>query len=83
MQPAAADYLRCGDALIEPGDDASFVLENCFGPSQPGANVTAYQINLGQLQRWRVIRESGQFQAVVVLGADGRVETIEFARRRD
>jgi hypothetical protein len=83
MEPAAADSLRCGDALIEPGDDASYVLESCFGETQPGTNASAYQINLPQLQRWRIIRESGQFQAVVVIGADGRVETIEFGRRRD
>jgi hypothetical protein len=83
MQPAAADYLRCGDALIEPGDNATYVLENCFGPPQAGANFTAYQINIVQLQRWRITREPGQFQAVVVIGADGRVETIEFDRHRD
>jgi hypothetical protein len=82
VQSAAADYLRCGDTLIEPGDDATYVLENCFGPPEPGTNVT-YQTNLPQLQRWRIIRESGQFQAVVVIGADGRVEAIEFERRRD
>jgi len=83
MQSAMADRLRCGDALIEPGDDAAYVLENCFGPTQPGANVNAYQINVAQLQRWRIIRESGQFRAVVVIGADGRVEAIEFDRHRD
>jgi hypothetical protein len=83
MQPAAADYLRCGDALIGPGDDASFVLENCVGPTQPNANAYASQINLPQLQRWLIVRDSGQFQAVVVIGADGRVETIQFGRRRD
>ena len=82
MQSAAADYLRCGDALIEPGDPATYVLENCFG-LQSGAHFTGYQINLPQLQRWRVIRESGQFRAVVVIGADGRVEDIQFDRRRE
>ena len=82
MQSAAADSLRCGDALIEPGDDAIYVLENCFD-QQPGTNVPAYQVNLAQLQRWRIFRKSGQFQAVVVIGADGRVEAIEFDRRRD
>ena len=81
MQSAAADYLRCGDALIEPGDNATQVLENCFGPTQPGA--AAYQTILPQLQRWRIVREPGQFQAVVVIGADGRVEAIDFERRRD
>ena len=83
MQATAGDYLRCGDALIEPGDNATYVLENCFGPAQPGATGTAYQINIAQLQRWRIIREAGQFEAVVVIGADGRVETIEFERHRE
>src|SRR5262249_27325575 len=83
MQSAAADFLRCGDSLIEPGDDANFVLENCVGPAEPSGNASAYQINLPQLQRWIIVRDSGQFQAVVVIGADGRVETIEFGRRRD
>jgi hypothetical protein len=83
IQSAAADYLRCGDSLVGPGDDATYVLENCFGPPQPGSYVTAYQTNLAQLQRWRIIREPGQFDAVVVIGADGRVEAIEFERRRN
>jgi len=83
MQSAAAESLRCGDALIEPGDDAIYVLENCFAPTQPGANVASYQANLVQSQRWRITRGPGQFQAVVVIGADGRVEAIEFDRRRN
>jgi hypothetical protein len=82
-QAVAGDFLRCGDALIGPGDTAAFVLENCFGATQQGANGIEYQISMAQLQRWRIIRESGQFEAVVVIGADGRVETIEFDRRRD
>jgi hypothetical protein len=77
MQSAAADYLRCGDVLIEPGDAATYVLENCF------AQQAEYQVSLPQLQRWRIVRGPGQFPAVVVIGADGRVEAIEFDRRRD
>jgi hypothetical protein len=83
VQSATAEPLRCGSALIEPGDDATYVLENCVEPVQPGANVTVYQINIAQSQRWRIVRESGQFRAVVIIGADGRVEDIEFERRRD
>jgi hypothetical protein len=83
MQSAAADYLRCGDVLIQTGDTANYVLENCFGPAQPGADVAGYQTNLVQFQRWMIVRQPGQFQAVVVIGADGRVEAIEFDRRRD
>jgi Protein of unknown function (DUF2845) len=83
LQSAAADHLRCGDALIEPGDAATYVLENCFAPPQPGADAGAYQVSLPQLQRWRIVRGPGQFDAVVVIGADGRVETIEFDTRRN
>jgi hypothetical protein len=83
MHTAAADTLRCGSALIEPGDDATYVLENCIEPTQPGADVNAYQVYIPQLQRWRIVRQDGQFRAVVVIGADGRVEDIEFERRRD
>ena len=82
LQSAAAEQLRCGDVLISPGDEATYVLENCFG-LQSGAHFTGYHINLPQVQRWRVIRESGQFRAVVVIGADGRVEDIQFDRRRE
>ena len=83
MQSSMAEPLRCGSALIEPGDDATYVLENCVEPAQPGANPILYPLNLAQLQRWRIVRDSGQFRAVVVIGADGRVEDIEFDRRRD
>jgi len=83
MQSATADTLRCGAALIEPGDDATYVLENCLEPIQPGANAPAYQLYIPQLQQWRIVREAGQFRAVVVIGADGRVEDIQFERRRD
>jgi hypothetical protein len=85
MQSATAETLRCGSALIEPGDDATYVLENCVEPTQSGANPLLYQMNavLAQSQRWRIVREDGQFRAVVVIGADGRVEDIQFDRRRD
>jgi len=83
MRPAAADPLRCGSVLIEPGDSAAFVLENCIKPAQSEGSPIPQQINVPQLQRWRIVREPGQFRAVVVIGADGRVEDIEFDRRRD
>ena len=83
MRPAAAEPLRCGSVLIEPGDSAAFVLENCIKPTQAEGNPIPYQINIAQMQRWIIVRDSGQFRAVVVIGADGRVEDIEFDRRRD
>jgi hypothetical protein len=83
VHSAAAQSLRCGSALIEPGDDATYVLENCVEPAQPGEAPLMYPLNVAQLQRWRIVREPGQFRAVVVIGADGRVEDIEFERRRD
>jgi hypothetical protein len=91
MQPAAADTLRCGSVLIEPGDDALYVLEKCGEPSslvtitQPalvsGVNGSLYQIGITQ-SRWLIAREPGQFRAVLTIGADGRVEDIAFERRR-
>ena len=89
QQPAAADTLRCGSVLIEPGDDALYVIENCGEPTsvapQPalvsGVNGDVYQIGFAQ-SRWLMAREPGQFWAVLTIGADGRVETIAFERRR-
>jgi hypothetical protein len=89
---ASAETLRCGSVLIEPGDDAMYVLEKCLEPAstltimQPplagGVNSNVYQIGLAP-QRWRIAREWGRFRAVLAIGADGRVEDIEFERRRD
>ncbi len=93
MQPAAADTLRCGSVLIEPGDDAMYVLEKCVEPAArtpttppawvSGVNSNLYQLGIAQLQRWRITRDWGQFRAVLTIGADGRVENIEFERRRE
>jgi len=90
MQPAAADTLRCGSVLIQPGDDALYVLEKCGEARslaaivQPalvsGVDGSVYQI--GWPSQWLVTREPGQFRAVLTIGADGRVETIAFERRR-
>ena len=70
-----------------------YVLEKCLEPTwtrtitQPasvsGADSNVYQLGIGQSQRWLIAREPGQFRAVVTIGADGRVEDIEFERRRD
>jgi hypothetical protein len=89
---ADADTLRCGQVLIRPGDDALYVLEKCLEPTaalamtQPGwlgVNSNIYPLAFGQLQRWRITRGPGKFPALLTIGADGRVDTIEFGRRRD
>ena len=91
-QPVGADTLRCGSVLIRPGDDALYVLEKCVGPAtttltqrgwMEGLNGYIFPIGFAQLQRWRIARAPGQFPAVLTIGADGRVETIEFERRRN
>jgi hypothetical protein len=94
MESAAADTLRCGSTLIEPGDDAAYVYEKCVESVSAETNTQAawvsdannrvlYPIGFAQPQRWRIVRASGQFRAVLVIGADGRVEAIEFDTRRD
>jgi hypothetical protein len=94
MESAAADTLRCGSTLIEPGDDAAYVLEKCFESASAETNTRSawmagaghqilYPMGFAQPQRWRIVRASGQFRAVLVIGADGRVEDIEFDTRRD
>jgi hypothetical protein len=83
VQSATAERLRCGPVLIEPGDDATYVLENCVELTQSEANVRLYQLNVAQSQRWRIVRQPGQFRAVVLIGADGRVEDIQFDTRRE
>jgi hypothetical protein len=49
----------------------------------PGDDGNFHPIGFAQLQRWRIAREPGQFPALLTIGADGRVETIEFERRRN
>ena len=94
LQSAAAETLRCGASLIEPGDDAAYVLEKCVESASTqtntqsawtasGKNMMLVPIGFAQSQRWRIVRASGQFRAVLVIGADGRVEDIEFDTRRD
>jgi hypothetical protein len=91
MQPAAADTLRCGSVLIQPGDDALYVLEKCGGarslaPIVHPALVSSVAGNVYQIgftpSQWLITREPGQFRVVLTIGADGRLETIAFERRR-
>lgn len=90
---ASAESLRCGSVLIQPGDDAWYVLEKCGEPTAWTAftvpamarNVDSdvYQIGLTRADRWLYRRDFGQFPAVLTIGADGRVAAIEFERVRD
>ena len=92
MQPALAETLRCGSVLIEPGDDAAYVLKNCGEPNMaaptsgpelvPEFGSTSYPVATLRASRWRYDRGIGQFSAVVVIGDDGRVEEIQFDRHR-
>ena len=91
QQAALGETLRCGAVLIQPGDDARYVLEKCGEARslttivQPalvsGITDNVYQIGFTP-SRWLITREPGQFRAVLTIGADGRVETIAFERRR-
>jgi Protein of unknown function (DUF2845) len=93
VAPALAETLRCGAVLIQPGDDARYVLEMCGEPgawTAIGAPVLARGINGGvygigviRADRWLYHRDFGQFPAVVSIGDDGRVTEIEFEKTRD
>ncbi len=91
LTPAVAETLRCGSVLIEPGDDARYVLEKCGDPwsgttitdSESARGIPVYQIGIMRADRWRYRRAFGQFPAVLTIGDDGRVQDIEFDRVRD
>ena len=90
---ASAETLRCGAVLIQPGDDAAYVLESCGDPESAPNDATGdqvqferlnvYPIGLRRADRWRYHRGPGLFTAIVALGDDGRVQDIEFERVRD
>jgi hypothetical protein len=90
---ALAQTLRCGSVLIQPGDDARYVLEKCGAPTGwtaiilPGSAgnvfVSVYQTGVTRADRWLYHRSFGQFAAVLAIGDDGRVQEIEFERFRD
>jgi ABC-type sugar transport system substrate-binding protein len=92
-QAALAQTLRCGFVLIQPGDDARYVLEKCGAPTGwtaitvPGnANnvyFNVYQTGVTRADRWLYHRSFGQFAAVLAIGDDGRVSDIQFERFRD
>ena len=92
-QAALAQTLRCGFVLIQPGDDARYVLEKCGAPTGwtaitlPGSAssvyVNVYQTRFTRADRWLYHRDFGQFAAVLAIGDDGRVSDIQFERFRD
>jgi Protein of unknown function (DUF2845) len=86
VRPASANTLRCGAALIEPGDDAAYVLEKCGEPNQPptrGNRADFDPYAIWHADRWRYYRGPGEFPVVLVIGADGRVESIRYEKHRE
>jgi hypothetical protein len=91
--PAVADTLRCGSVLIQPGDDARYVLEKCGEPTMmPSVAVPAWSRNTNgyvfrssvvRADRWRYQRAFGQFAVVLTIGDDGLVQAIDYETRRD
>ena len=89
--PALADTLRCGASLIQPGDDARYVLEKCGEPDSwpvlgdPAAEqgLIVYGVGIVRADRWRYHRGSGRFPVIVAIAEDGRVQDIQFERVRD
>ena len=92
-QAASAQTLRCGSVLIQPGDNAWYVLEKCGAPTAwtaitlPGSAhnvyINVYQTGVTRADRWLYRRDFGEFAAVLAIGDDGRVQEIEFERFRD
>jgi uncharacterized protein DUF2845 len=89
-QPVGAETLRCGWALIQPGDDARYVLEQCGEPESEATgtdsmenHITVYRIGTIRADRWLYHRGPGLFPAIVTIADDGRVADIQFERVRD
>ena len=92
-QAAFSETLRCGSVLIQPGDDAWYVLEKCGDPAARTALITpvlansitgnVFQTAFTRSDRWLYRRNPGQFPAVLTIGEDGRVQAIDFPRVRD
>lgn len=90
-QASVAETLRCGSVLIQPGDDAQYVLEQCGDPAASPTSTDAtfegaipvYQLGITRADRWRYHRGPGLFPVVVTIAADGRVADIQFDTNRD
>ena len=85
--PALADFLRCGNALIQEGDTAGYVAEKCGQPSSKQTftepvyahreNGTSYEIGTTSKDVWRYKRASGQFPALLTF-EKGVLKKLEF-----
>ena len=92
VQSARADFLRCGSALIEPGDSAAYTLEKCGEPSSSttinepfwarGVNGNVYQSVNTRSGVWRYDFGRGKFPAMLRIN-DGIVESITFEKKRE
>ncbi|MDB6089346.1 MAG: hypothetical protein JWN85_2130 [Gammaproteobacteria bacterium] len=92
VQPAHADFLRCGSALIEAGDSAARTLEKCGAPTSTttinepvwarDVNGRVYPFLNAQLDVWRYSFGPGKFPARVRIN-DGIVESITFESNRE
>jgi len=78
--------------LIQPGDDARYVLEKCGEPTariaismpvRAGSFDGVFQTGVTRSDRWLYQRSPGQFHVVLTIGDDGRVSAIEFERVRN
>jgi hypothetical protein len=91
-QVARADFLRCGSALIEPGDSAAHTLEKCGEPTsrsttdEPvwarGVHGNVYQSGSTRSEIWRYDFGPGKFPAMLRI-TDGIVESITFEKDRE
>jgi hypothetical protein len=91
MEPAHADTLRCGSALVTEGDSSGHVLEKCGQPTSKttvdepiwslGANGNTYQSGTTQSELWRYSFGPAKFPAVVKITA-GVVKSITFEKSR-
>jgi Protein of unknown function (DUF2845) len=89
MQPAHAEILRCGPALIEQGDSAARVLEKCGEPTSKatvdepvwsqGPNGTVYQSGSTQSELWRYNFGPNRFPALLKI-VGGVVQSITFEK---
>jgi hypothetical protein len=91
VQSAHADFLRCGAALIEPGDSAAYTLEKCGEPTSTTINepVWARDVNgrvypsvNARSDVWRYNFGPGKFPAMLRI-IDGIVESITFEKNRE
>jgi hypothetical protein len=90
VESARADFLRCGSALIEPGDSAAYTLEKCGEPTSTlnepfwarDVNGKIYQSVNARSDVWRYDFGPGKFPAMLRI-SDGIVESITFEKNRE